>query len=210
MVGTVTTRVSVLPDVGSKLPADSDEVTVECTAVVEVLPGVLDEHNLIYDVVWPDVVPANQDVGLADVCGDDRFSPGVRSDNSINWRLDLGSHGMVNWECQSNSVDSALAGASDWKSVFRCIAIRSRLPEFPDGDGQRCFHDIGQNCIMDLSTGGTGPRVRTPHCSLETVAQTVLTRQRCRVPDVPSGKVTVAWLSCVPRARVVARRTVAI
>ena len=64
VVGTFTARVSVLPNIGSKLPADSDEATV-------------------------DMIPANQDVGPADVCGDDRFSPGVSSDNSINWQFHL-------------------------------------------------------------------------------------------------------------------------
>ena len=81
----------------------------------------------------------------------------------------------VNWECQLNGEDRALAGASDWRSVLRCVALMSRLPEFPDGDCLKCFDDIGKNCIMDVSAWGTCPRVRTPECSLETFAQTLLT-----------------------------------
>ena len=88
----------------------------------------LDEHSLMCDFVWPDVVPANQDFVSADVCGDDRFSPGVRNDVSLHWRMDIDSHEMVNWECQFNGEDRALAGASDWRSVLHCIALMSRLP----------------------------------------------------------------------------------
>ena len=56
----------------------------------------LDEHSLMCDFVWPDVVPANQDFVSTVVCGDDRFSPGVRNYVSLDWRIDLDSHGMVN------------------------------------------------------------------------------------------------------------------
>ena len=116
--------------------------------------------------------------------------------------MDLDSHGVVNLECQSSSEDKALlARASDWKSVLSCIAPMSRLLDFSDGvlvDGPKCFDDIGMNCIMHFNTWGTCPRVRTPQCSLETVAQTLPTRQECLVPDVPSGAVAqlcgCAWL----------------
>ena len=127
----------------------------------DALPVMLDEHSLMCDFVWPDVIPANQDFVSTDVCGDDRFSPGVRNDVSLDWWIDLDSHGMVNWEFQLNGEDRALAGASDWRSV---------LPEFPDGDCLKCFDDIGKNCIMYLSGWGMCPRVRTPECSLETFA----------------------------------------
>ena len=96
VVGTVTARASVLPYVGSKLPADSDGAAVVCTALLDavvddaldvvglhvgqlwfrtepedVLPVMLDEHSLMCVLVWPDVIPANQDFMSADVCGDD-------------------------------------------------------------------------------------------------------------------------------------------
>ena len=98
MVGTVTARVSVLPDVGSELPADSDVAAVVCTTLLDeavdatldvvgfhvgqlrfrtepedVLPVMLDEHSLMCDFVWPDVTPANQDFVATMVCGDDRY-----------------------------------------------------------------------------------------------------------------------------------------
>ena len=152
MVGIVIARVSVLLDVGSEIPADSDEGAVVCMTVdddLEVVglhvgewwfrteledasPVMLDGHSWMCDFVWPDVVPANQDFVSTDVCGDDRFSPGMRNDVSLDWRIDLYSHGMVNWECQVNGIDRALAGASDWRSVPRCVALLSRLPEFPE------------------------------------------------------------------------------
>ena len=72
---------------------------------------------------------------------------------------------------------------------MHCIALMSRLLEFPDRDGPKCFDDIRKNCIMDFSAWGTCPRVRTPTCSLETFAQTLPTRQECLVSDVPSGTV---------------------
>ena len=217
MVGTVTARMSVLPDVDSELPVDSDGAAVVCTALLDealddaldvvglhvgqlwfqteledVLPVMLDEHSLMCDFVWPDVVPANQDFVATMVCGDDRLSPGVRNDVSMDWRIDLDSHGMVNWEYQLNGEDRAFAGASDWKSVLRCVACLSRLPEFPDRDCLKCFDDIGNNCIMDFNAWGTCPQVRTPGCSLETCARTLPTRQECLGSDVPSG--TVAQL----------------
>ena len=100
MVVKVTARVSVLPDVGSELPADSDVAAVVCTALLDeavddalnvvglhfgqlwfrtepedVLLVMLDEHSLMCDFVWPDVIPANQDFVATMVCRDDRFSP---------------------------------------------------------------------------------------------------------------------------------------
>ena len=123
MVGTVTARVSVLPDFGSELPADSDGAAAVCTVLLDeavdnaldvvgfhvgqfrtdpedALPVMLDEHSLMCDIVCPDVVPVNRDFVSTDVCEDDRFSSGVRNDVSLDWRIDLDSHGMVNWECQ--------------------------------------------------------------------------------------------------------------
>ena len=101
MVGTVTARVYVLPDVGSELPADSDVAAMVCTALLnetvdnaldvvglhvgqlwfrtdpeDALPVMLDEHSLMCDLVRLDVVPVIQDFVSTDVCGDDRFSPG--------------------------------------------------------------------------------------------------------------------------------------
>ena len=187
---------SVLPDVGSELPANSDRAAVVCTALVDEAVNdaldvvvMLDEHSLMCDFVWSDVVPVNQDFVSADVCGDDRFSPGVRNDVSLHWQMDIDFCEMVNWECQFNGEDMTLARAPDWKSVLRCIALMSRLPKFPDGNGPKCFDDIGNNCIMNISAWGTCPRVRTSICSPETFAQTLPTQQECLVSDVPSGAV---------------------
>ena len=38
---------------------------------------------------------------------------------------------------------------------FGCVAHMSCLPEFPDINGQKCFDDLGKNCIMDFSACGT-------------------------------------------------------
>ena len=47
MVGTVTARVSVLPNVGSELPTDSDVAAVVCAALVdEVMDDALDVVGL--------------------------------------------------------------------------------------------------------------------------------------------------------------------
>ena len=87
---------SVLPDVGSELPADYDGDAMVCTALLngavddaldvvglhvgqlwfrtepeDVLPVMLDEHSLMCDFAWPDVVPVNQDFVSADLSGDD-------------------------------------------------------------------------------------------------------------------------------------------
>ena len=117
------------------------------------MPVILDEHSLMCDFAWPDVIPANQDFVATMVCGDDI---------SMDWRIDFDSHGMINLECQLNDYYRAFAGASDWKSVLRCAARMWFLPEFPDRDDLKCFDDIGNNCIMDFKDGGTCPQVRTP------------------------------------------------
>ena len=93
---------SVLPDAGSELPADSDRAAFVCTAPVDeavnyaldvvslrvvplwfwtdsevVSPLIVDEQSMICDFVRPDSVPAVQAYMTTDVCGDGRFSPGV-------------------------------------------------------------------------------------------------------------------------------------
>ena len=126
---------SVLPDAGSELPADSDRAAVVCTALLDeavdnaldvvglhvgqwwfqtdpedVLPVMLDEHSTLCDLVRPDSIPVNQDFVSTDVCGDARFSPGVRDDVSLDWQIDLDSHGTENWECRLDGGDGVLAG----------------------------------------------------------------------------------------------------
>ena len=115
----------------------------------------------------------------------------MRNAVSLNWRIDLDSHEIVDWECQFNYEDRTYAGASHWKSVLRCVARLSRLPEFPDRDCLKCFDDIGKNCIIDFNAGGTHPQVRTPECSLEVCAQILPNRQECLGSDVPSGAVAL-------------------
>ena len=108
---------SVLPDTGSKLPADSDWAAVVCTAPMEavdsaldvvglhvgqlwfrmnsedVLPLMIDEHSMIGDFVQPDSVPVVLAYMSTDVCGDDRFSPGVTDRTSLDRQNDLDSMG---------------------------------------------------------------------------------------------------------------------
>ena len=105
----------------------------------------------------------------------------------MDWRIDLDSHGMIYWECQLNNDDRVFAGASDWKSVLRCVARMSCLLEFPDRDSLKCFDDMGKNCIMDFNAGGTCPQIRAPGGCMEVCAQTLPTRQESRGSDVPSG-----------------------
>ena len=76
---------------------------------------------------------------------------------SLDWQIDLDSHGMVHWECQFNGDASFLVGESDWRSVLLCLARMSCLPEFPDKYRLKCFDDLGENCIMDFSTWGRVP-----------------------------------------------------
>ena len=209
---------SVLPDVGSKLPTDSDEAAVVRTALVDeavdnaldmvglhvvqscfrtdsedALLVLLEEHSLMNDAVL-----VIQDFLSTDNCGDDRFSPGVRNHVSLNWQVHLHSHRMIYWEGRWNGEDGYRedgyrAGVSDWRSVLCCVALMSRLPEFPDTDCLNCFNDIGKNCVMDLSAWGTCPLcplVRPPEWGLETFAQTSPNQQECLVSDVPYGAVT--------------------
>ena len=122
---------SVLPDAGSELPADSDRAAVVCAAPVDeavdnvldvvglhvgqlrsrtdsedVLPLMSDEHSVISDFVLPESVPVVQVYMSTDVGGDDRFSPGVTDCASLDRLTDLDSHGEVLWECLSVNEDS--------------------------------------------------------------------------------------------------------
>ena len=108
-VGTATAEVSVLPEAGSELPADSDRTAIVCRAPMDeavdnaldvvglyvvqlwfrtdsedVLPLIIDEHSMIGDFVRPDCVPVVQAYMSTDVCGDDRFSPGVTDRTSLD------------------------------------------------------------------------------------------------------------------------------
>ena len=136
----------------------------------------------------------------------------MRDDISLDWQIDLDSHGMVNWECRLNGEDGVLAGASEWRSVLCWVALMSCPPEFPDIDCQNwCstmlilrvdFGDVGRNCTMDFSARRTCPRVRTPECGLNMLARTLPTRQECLVHEVPSGAVArgcavARWRGCM-------------
>ena len=92
---------SVLPDAGSELPADSDKAAAVRAAPLDeaventleeagldvrqswfrtdsevILPLMVDEHS-IGDFVWPDTARVIQRYMSTDVHGDDRFLPGV-------------------------------------------------------------------------------------------------------------------------------------
>ena len=75
----------------------------------------------------------------ANICGDDRFSPEVRINVSLDWQVDLDSRRTVYWEGRWNGKDGHRAGASAWSSVLCCVALMSRLPEFPDTDCSDLF-----------------------------------------------------------------------
>ena len=78
---------------------------------------------------------------------------------------------------------------SAWRSILCGAACLSRLPEFPDTDCLNCFSDIGRDCVLDLNSWGTCPRVRPPECGLETFAQMPPIQQNCLIAEVPSGAV---------------------
>ena len=206
MVGTVTARVSVLPNVGSELPTDSDAAAVVCMAFVDeavddalhvvglsvgqsclrtdsedALPVFIEERSVMSCLVWPD----------ADICGDDRFSPGVHNRILLDCQADLDYLWMVYWEGRRGIEIGSRTGVSAWRRVLCGAARLSRLPEFPDTDCLNCFSDIGRDCVLDLNAWGTCPRVRPPECGLETFAQTPPIQQNCLIAEVPSGAVTL-------------------
>ena len=83
--------------------------------------------------------------------------------------MDLDSLWMVYWEDCRNDETGSRAGVSDWRSVLCCVALLSRLPEFPDTDSLNCFRDVGKNCVLDVNARGTYNCVRPPRCGLETL-----------------------------------------
>ena len=89
MVGTVTARVSALPDVGSQLPADSDRIVVVCSAPMnEAVDDALDvvglrvgqwwfrtDSEVVLPLIVKELCVISDLVHMkTDVCGDDRFS----------------------------------------------------------------------------------------------------------------------------------------
>ena len=173
----------VLPDAGSELPADSDRAAVVCTAPMDeavdyalfavglhvgqlwfrtdskdVLSMMTDEHSMMCDLVRPDSVPVDKDYMSTDVRGDNRFAPGVRDGASLDWQIDLDSHGVEPWECLLVSGDSSVACLSDWRSDLRLFAPMSGSPEFPDtGDTDFCLRKLISREDLIVMSEGTVP-----------------------------------------------------
>ena len=83
-----------------------------------VLPLMIDEHSMVCDFVRPDSVPVVQAYMSTDVCGDDRFSPGVTDYTSLGRQNELDSHGEEPWKCLS------VAGYSSVEcSAFGCTFV---------------------------------------------------------------------------------------
>ena len=213
----------------SELPTDSDAAAVVCAAPVdEVMDGALDvvglsveqsclrmdtedtlpvlqdERSVMSFLVRPVAVLISQFFLLYDDCGDDRFSPGVSDRGSLDCHVDLDSLWMIYWEDRRNVETGSRTGLSDWRCVLCCVALLSRLPEFPDTDCLNCFSDVGKNCVLDLNARGTYIRVRPPECGLETVAP-MLPIQHCRVAEVRGLIRGGARLCAVVRGCMVAR-----
>ena len=53
--------------------------------------------------------------------------------------MDLDSPWMASWEVRRNVETGSCTGVSDWRSVLCCVALLSRLPEFPDTDCLNCL-----------------------------------------------------------------------
>ena len=117
---------------------------------------------------------------------------------SLDCHVDLDSLWMVYREDCRNVEAGSRTRVSDWRSVLCCVALLSRLPEFPDTDCRNCFIDVGKNCVLDLNARGTYPRVGPPECGLETVAL-MPSIQHYRVVEVPSD--TVAQMRGCMRMR---------
>ena len=120
-----------------------------------------------------------------DVCGDDRFSPGVMYCASLDRLNNLDSHGEVLWECLSVSGNSSVACLSDWRSVLRLVALMMGSPEFPDtGDPDFCLS------MLIFSARKMCPRAWMPEIGLWMFAQTLPAlpvRQEWPVREVLAG-----------------------
>ena len=136
---------SVLPDAGSELPADTDKAaTVQAAPLVEavenaldvaglnvgqswfwtdlevILPLLIDEHSMFGDFVRPDTVQVIQVYMSTDVRGDDWFLPGVTDGVLLDRRKDLDSHGEEHWERLFFGGNSSVACMSDRSGVLDC------------------------------------------------------------------------------------------
>ena len=146
MVGTVTARVSVLPDVGSELPTDSDAAAVVRTALVDevmddaldvvglsvaqsclrmdsedALPVMQDERSVMSFLVRPVAVLISQFVWSYDDCGDDRFSPGASDRVSLDCHVDLDSPWIVYREYRRNVETGSRTVVSNWRKILCCV-----------------------------------------------------------------------------------------
>ena len=144
VVGTVTARVSVLPDVGSELPADSNGAAVVCSAPMnEAVDDALDVVNLRVgqwwfrtdsEVVLPLIVNELSVISdlvhmKTDVCGDDRFSPRVKDYPSLESRTVCDSLRVMMFS-QTHFRDVGqnwTMGFSDRWMCFRAVLTDSSL-----------------------------------------------------------------------------------
>ena len=128
---------------------------------------------------------------------------------SLDCHVDLDSLWMVYWEDRRNVETGSRTGVYDWRSVPCCVALLSRLPEFPDTDCLNCFRDVGKNCVLDLNAR----RTYTALGRLSAVWRRLL---RCRLfsiargIDIPRAKHRLRGKWMFPRARWSARKTWAI
>ena len=144
MVGTVTARVYVLPDVGSELSADSNGAAVVCSAPVnETVDDALDVVNLRVgqwwfrtesEVVLPLIVDDLSVISdlvhiKTNVCGDDRFSPGVKDYSSLESQTVCDSLRVMMFS-QTHFRDvrqNWIMGFSDMWMCFRAVLTDSSL-----------------------------------------------------------------------------------
>ena len=113
-------------------------------------------------LVRPDAVLISQDFLSTDMCGDDRFSPGVRNRISMDCQVDLDSLWMGYWVGRKSVETGSRTGVSAWRSALCSAARLSRLPKFPDTDCLNCFSDIGRDCVLDLNAWGRVPGLDRP------------------------------------------------
>ena len=182
------------PDVvlaGRDMKVDDTYVVQDTRLLTDVRPDSENALPVLQDDCSVMSFLSDQSVFLSyDDCGDDRLSPEISDRVSLNCHVDMDSLWMVSWDDCRNVETGSRTGVSDWRSIVCCVAILSRMPEFPDVGCLNCFRDIGKNCVLDLNTRGTYPRVRPPECGLETLAQTPSIRN-CRVAEVQSVAVAL-------------------
>ena len=122
--------------------------------------------------------------------GEDGFSPGLQTGESLVCHVDLDSLWMAPWDACRTLGTGSRPGIAICRDVLCGIARLSSMPVFPVTGCLRSFRGLGKTWVLDLNTGESKAPVRMLGDEMETV----FPRPQfppCGVRVLPSATVTL-------------------